>query len=166
MKFLVTTSLALWGAMLVSGCGSGTGPATTPFNPFGTEPPGSTSEPPSGSNNPPPATGEGGSGGSVGTGGGGGTVATGGSGGSQTLAQLCASACAQFEAFCSSYQSTTCPTDCTGAVAQFPNCQTQYQAYVSCIATSSYFTCNGTYMPQAPDCVSAQYAVATCAGGA
>jgi hypothetical protein len=35
--------------MLVSGCDGGAGPAT-PFNPFGTEPPGTVSEPPGSSN--------------------------------------------------------------------------------------------------------------------
>lgn len=164
MKFLVTTSLALWGAMLVSGCSSGTGWPATPFNPFGTEPPGTTSEPPGGPNSPLPTTGEGGSGGTIGAGGGGGTVATGGSGGSQTLSQLCATACAQFEAFCSSYQSTTCPTDCTSAATQLPNCQSEYQAFVSCLATTSYFSCNGSSMPSAPDCASEENTLATCAG--
>ena len=161
MRFLVTTSLALWGAMLVSGCSSGSGPATTPFNPFGTEPPGTTSEPPGGSNNnpPPPSSGSGGSSGL------GGSTGSGGSGGS-TLAQLCAAACANFESFCSSYQSATCPSDCAGGAAPVPNCQTQYQAFVSCLATTSYFTCDGSYTPQAPDCVSAQDALTTCASGA
>ena len=166
MKFLVTTSLALWGAMLVSGCGSGNGPPTTPsFNPFGTDPPGTTSEPPGGPNNPLPTTGEGGSGGTVGTGGGGGTVATGGSGGSQ-LSQLCATACAQFEAFCSSYQSTTCPTECANGVSNASGCESEYQAVVMCYATTSYFSCNGSSTPSAPYCASEENTLATCAGGA
>lgn len=163
MKFLVTTSLALWGAMLVSGCSSGDGlPTTSSFNPFGNEPSGSISEPTTGSNNP--ASGEGGSGGTGGTISTGGTGDTGGTGGGETLAQLCATACANFEAFCSSYQSTTCPTDCSSAVTQIPNCQSQYQAFVSCVAYATYFTCEGSSMPQAPGCVSEQEALATCAG--
>jgi hypothetical protein len=145
MKLLLTTSLALWGAVLVSGCAGGAGPAT-PFNPFGTDPSGSRSEPPGGSNNeaPPPSGG-------------------GGSGGTQTLAQLCAAACAQIESSCPTYQSTDCATGCTAAAAQIPNCQAEYEAFVSCVATA-YITCNGQ-TPEFPGCTSSEDAVTACQGG-
>ena len=95
MKFLVTGSLALWGAMLVSGCGGGAGPPT-PFNPFGTDPSGSVPEPAGSSGETPPA----------------------GGAGSQSIGQLCAAACAHIEASCPSYLSGNCDSQCNQAAIE------------------------------------------------
>ena len=55
MRPFTTAGLALCGAMLAFGCSSGTGPATPPFDPFGTDPSGSSSEPSGASNEAPAA---------------------------------------------------------------------------------------------------------------
>jgi hypothetical protein len=141
MRFLVTTSLALWGAMLVSGCDGGAGPATSPFSPFGTDPSGSAPEPAGGSTETPPG---------------------GGGQGTQSIAQLCAAACAHIEASCPTYQSANCGSGCTSASTQFPNCAGEFEAFVNCVI-GAQVSCSGQSV-DVPGCASSQDAVATCEG--
>lgn len=134
MKFLVTASLALWGAMLVSGCDGGAGPAT-PSNPFGTDPSGSRSEPTGASKETPSSSG-------------------------QTTAQLCATVCAHIEASCPSYVSTDCAGGCSQALSAIPNCAAEVQAFLSC-AASAQITCSGQEV-EFPSCASSQAILAAC----
>jgi len=140
MKFLVTGSLALWGAMLVSGCSGGAGPPT-PFNPFGTDPSGSVPEPAGSSGETPPPGGP----------------------GSQTIEQLCAAVCAHVEASCPSYLSGSCDSQCNQAATQFPNCLGEFRLFLNCAATAQ-IVCSGQSV-QAPSCGSAQSSLASCEGG-
>ena len=134
MKFVVTASLALWGAMLLSGCGGGAGPPT-PFNPFGTDPPGTLSEPASGSNETP-------------------------SSGGQTVAQLCATVCAHIEASCPAYPSASCASGCSQAAAQFPRCMADLESFLNCAATAQ-LTCSGQTVA-APSCMPSELALQSC----
>jgi hypothetical protein len=140
MKFLVTGSLALWGAMLVSGCGGGAGPPT-PFNPFGTDPSGSVPEPAGSSGETTPAGGP----------------------GSQTIGQLCATVCAHIEASCPSYLPGSCASQCNQAATEFPSCVGELELFLSCAATGQ-ITCNGQTV-QAPSCMPAQTSLEGCEGG-
>ena len=140
MKFLVTGSLALWGAMLVCGCGGGAGPPT-PFNPFGTDPSGSVPEPAGSSGETPPA---------------GGPV-------EQTIGQLCATVCAHIETSCPSYLSGSCASQCNQAATEFPSCLGELKLFLSCAATGQII-CNGQSV-QAPSCMPAQISLESCEGG-
>jgi hypothetical protein len=137
MKFLVTGSLALWGAMLVSGCGGGAGPPT-PFNPFGTDPSGTVPEPAGSSGETPPS-------------------------GGQTIGQLCANVCAQIEASCPSYASGSCDSHCNQAATQYPSCVGELKLFLSCAATAQ-ITCNGQSV-QVPSCMSSQISLESCQAG-
>jgi hypothetical protein len=137
MKFVVTASLALGAAMLVSGCAGGAGPPT-PFNPFGTDPAGTLSEPAGGSNETP-------------------------SSGGQTLAQLCATVCAHIEASCPGYPSANCASGCSQAAAQFPRCVADLESFLNCAATAQ-LTCSGQSVA-APGCMPSEVTLESCEAG-
>jgi hypothetical protein len=137
MNFLAVTGLALGGVMLVSGCGGGTGPAT-PFNPFGTDPSGGASEPTGGSNEMPPSGGQ----------------------GTQSVAQLCVDICARIEASCPGYASANCASGCSQSATEFPNCQADLEAFLSCAGTAS-LTCTGQSV-QVPSCMASELSLESC----
>ena len=140
MRLLVTIVLALGGAIVVSGCGGGAGPATPPFNPFGVDSPGSTTEAQGGSTNetPPPT-------------------------GGQSLAQLCATACAEIGTACPMAAGTNCTSSCVNAPAMNPTCAAEFEAFLVCITTTP-ITCSsyGSSSIDAPACTALEETVASC----
>jgi hypothetical protein len=136
MRFLVIAAVALAGA--VAGCGTGAGPATPSFNPFGNEPSGASVESSGTSNEAPPQSGS----------------------GQQTLAQLCATDCAHISAVCPDAAGVNCSSSCAGEEAMYPACFAQLQAFFECYSTAS-LTCNGSDV-EATECTAAANAVESC----
>jgi hypothetical protein len=132
-------SLAL--TVLVPACGGGNGPASLPFNPFGTEPASVDNNEPTGSDNeqPPP------------------TPSTGGGG--VSIDALCAQACTHIEAACPGRSGPDCATDC--ADTNVTGCEAQYRAFVTCIATSN-LTCSSNGDLNVAVCQTAINAVSNC----
>src|SRR6478736_6597360 len=107
MRTQVIVFAALAG--LVGACTSGDGgTAAIPFDPFGSESAPATTEPTSGGNEAPPGS------------------------GAVSIQDLCEYDCQRFAA-CPSYGGCDAST-CSQLESAFPNCKTQLQAYLSCIA--------------------------------
>ena len=131
MKSLFIICAAVACTVAASGCTTGDGgPATSPIDPFGTEPASNGGEP------------------------------TGGN--AETIAHLCAAACARIQ--------TACPgagggTDCTSSCASSAptGCETQFRAFVQCVA-SAQIVCSGSSF-DAPQCTASLNAVETCLNG-
>lgn len=137
MRSFATAGLALCGALLVFGCSSGTGPATPPFNPFGTDPSGSSSEPSGASNEAPPAA------------------------GGQTISSLCSLVCGRFEAACPATTMTNCAGSCSMDAVTYPNCVPELQAFLDC-AESGAITCTSSGAVSISACTSTEVAFANC----
>jgi hypothetical protein len=133
MRFLVTASLALGGAILVSSCGGGAGPAT-PFDPFGTDPSGSSSEPFGASNETP---------------------------GGQSISALCTEVCGRFMATCPSTTQTNCAGSCAADAMQYPNCVPELQAFLVC-ANAAVITCSPSGSVAVESCLASESAVVNC----
>jgi hypothetical protein len=116
MKWLVAASLALGGAILLSGCGGGAGPASPSFDPFGSEPTGSSAEKP-------------------------GTPDEGSSGAAK-IDTLCSVACGRIMAACPAPPGSNCVVSCESEFQAYPACAAQGQMYLSCIAESP-ISCSG-----------------------
>jgi hypothetical protein len=135
MKWLVTASLALGGALLISGCGGGSGPATAPFNPFGSDPSGGSSEPTGASNEGPSGPG--------------------------TIADLCATDCVRVASACPSAAGSNCVASCEAESMAYPACTAQVQAYLACISTAA-INCAGNGSLDASACAESRLALTAC----
>ena len=117
MKGQVAAILVLGAAMIGSGCdGGGNGPASPPFDPFGNEPSGASSES-SGSS-------------------------TEGPGASDTIAALCATDCTRITSACPSAAGANCVGSCEASFQEYPSCTSQAQAYLECLANTA-IVCSG-----------------------
>src|SRR5512134_875050 len=105
--FIVCAAVACTLAACMTGDG---GPATSPIDPFGTEPASTGNE------------------------------STGGN--SDTIAELCATACARIQAACpGAGGGTECAVQCSSAAP--PGCETEFRAFVQCLAGAQVL-CNGS----------------------
>ena len=126
MKWLVTASLTLGGAILLSGCGGGAGPASPPFDPFGSsEPTGSSAEKP-------------------------GTPDE-GSAAAAAIDTLCAVACGRITAACPYPPGNNCVVSCESEFLAYPACVAQGQMYLSCISETP-ISCSGYGSLDLPAC--------------
>jgi hypothetical protein len=138
MRALLITCAAAAFTVAAAGCSSGAaGPASQPFNPFGTESPAAVGAEPvvSGQDAPP-------------------------RGGGQTPAELCSTVCAKVAAVCPGAAGSDCVPACTATVTDNPTCAGEVEAYFSCIGSSS-IVCEGQNI-SAPACSAALSAANTC----
>jgi len=78
---------------------------------------------------------------------------------SDTIAQLCAAACARIQSGCpGAAGGTNCAAECASSAP--PGCETQFRAFLRCLAGSQIF-CDGTSF-DVPQCQSAIDAVSIC----
>ena len=85
-----------------------------------------------------------------------GTESSGGGGSQATIAELCVQACARIS-MCGSSADTGCAADCASDAP--PNCETEFRAFLQCLATAM-INCNGGFI--APGCEGALIAVDSC----
>jgi hypothetical protein len=120
-------------APLGSGCSGTGGPATSPINPFGSDPVVVSGSEPAGSGTDKPPT--------------------------ATIEQLCTSACANIQAMCPGAEGgTDCAAQC--ATTDTMGCQTQFNAFVACLATAT-LDCTGGGV-SATACQAEEQAIGTC----
>lgn len=136
MKGHVAATLALGGALFLAGCGSGGGgPATSPFDPFGSEPSGASGEP-SGPSSEGPAS-------------------------SDTIANLCATDCSRIMSACPSAAGSNCVGSCEASFLEYPACTSQAQAYLECIANIT-IVCSGGTSIDVSGCAQSVQALESC----
>ena len=128
-------------ALVASGCsdGGGGGPASSPFQPIGTEPARVTgSEPTTGGDDPLP--------------------------GQQTsLEALCVAACNNLQGTCPGAPGADCPSSCLSAGSSNQSCLSQFRVFVACLARAPVY-CIGTNL-SIPACDAAAAAFSSCANG-
>ena len=119
---IIVVCASLAGALIAAGCTSGDGGPASGSSPFGTDPPPSTGYEPPGVTglDPPPSSG---------------TPSNG------SIEELCAFDCQHIESMCPGGGGTNCAAGCVQAESYFPGCETQFRAYLSCVATAS-ITCS------------------------
>jgi hypothetical protein len=84
-------------------------------------------------------------------------------GNTDTIAQLCATACAHIQAACpGAAGGTECASDCASSAPA--GCEVQFRAFVQCLA-SAQITCPGDSSFDAPQCTASIDAVQRCLGG-
>ncbi|HEY7374614.1 MAG TPA: hypothetical protein VIF57_20795 [Polyangia bacterium] len=112
-RLVIIFCAAIAGAAAVAGCGKGSGgTAKLPFDPLGTERPGD------GGLTPQPGRLSG------------------------TIEQLCAYDCTRLESICpGSGGGPDCAQQCVDAQSSFSGCETEFQAYLACVATAP-ITCD------------------------
>jgi hypothetical protein len=137
MRLVVMAVLALGGAVI--GCGSGSGPATPPFSPFGNDPSNASAEPAGGSIETP----------------------AGSSGGGQSIEQLCATDCARVAAACPTSTSSTCVSSCAAEINAYPSCTSQLRAFLECYATAT-ISCMASYGASASGCTATEQSLVSC----
>ena len=125
-------------AIVAGGCsgGGGGGTATTPFDPFATEPTPATGSEPAGVGDDAPS-------------------------GTSTIASLCARACVHIESACPGSTAPNCPSDCASNVTDFPRCTVEFRAFVACVGTAPIICGGGTGL-LAPACDMAAQALNAC----
>lgn len=139
MKGPLIATLAFGVATLVSGCGDGGGgPASPAFDPFGSEPSGASSEPSGASGESPPTP--------------------------QSIADLCVTVCARFEAACPSSTATNCAGSCTADATQYPACVSELQSFLICAGTAP-ITCPSSATVGLEACASSEIAFEDCLHG-
>jgi hypothetical protein len=125
-------------AVMVIACSSGDGgTGSVPFDPFGTEPAGTSGAEPAGGEDvsPPPGT--------------------------ASIEDLCVRACIRFATSC--YGAGRCnPNDCLSLASARPSCLGFFRSFLSCLEVAP-IEC-GPYGPQAPVCDSLAEVFQSCSG--
>ena len=123
MKPLLIACVATAWAVVASGCSGGdAGPASRPFNPFGTETTSSTGVEPTVSGTDP---GPGNSG-----------------GGEQTIGELCVTVCAHIDAACPGGSGTDCVASCSSAAPA--GCDGPFRTFLLCVSPAPIACSNGS----------------------
>jgi hypothetical protein len=135
MKWLVTAGLALGGAILMTGCGSGTIPANPPFSPFGSDPTGASSEPAGTSNE--------------------------GAAGPGAIDALCALNCGRITTVCGGAGQPNCVGSCESEFLLYPKCAAQAEALLSCL-TAAPVRCYGNGIFSGASCTEAESEFQSC----
>jgi hypothetical protein len=129
MRPLLFVCAGIAWAAAAGGCGSGTaGPASPPFDPFGNETITKTGDEPVVSG-----------------------IDPGPGNGGQSIAQLCAIDCVRIEAACPGGAGDTCVSSCSAVPSRYPQCTTEAQAYLACVATAPLGCSGGTVDTSACD---------------
>lgn len=129
MRSLFIVCAAVACTLAASGCTSGVGgPATSPIDPFGTEPAPTTGSEPTGGN-------------------------------TETIAELCAGACARIQAACpGAAGGTNCAAECTSSAP--PACEPQFRAFLQCLSRAQILCSDLSF--DVPQCDAAIDAVGIC----